>query len=105
MAAPYANNVKTGEIVVGTTAADLPNITCQMVCFKARAANADRIYLGSSSAGGGGTVTTPDGTTDATTGFELSAGETSPWMSLDNLNRLRAIAGAAAQGMTYIALI
>lgn len=88
-----------GEIGVTTSAVVLPTITCKLVQIKAAAANAGKTYLGV----GSGLTATLDGTTDTTTGLELSAGESSGWLPVDNLNRFY-IRGSATGSVTYIAM-
>jgi len=97
VAFPYTV-VQTGEVAGSATAAVLPTIACELVMLKAVASNAGNVYLGATG------VTKVDGTTDATTGFELAAGESTPWLPIDNLNRLFRICDNAGDDLTYIAL-
>ena len=90
--------VQTGEIDGSATAAVLPSIACQLVCFKAVASNAGNVYLGVAG------VTVVDGTTDITSGFELDAGDSTPWIPVDNLNRFYLICDNAGDDLTYLAL-
>lgn len=90
--------VKSGELVLGTTAAQLPDVACSLVVFSAPAANSGTIYLGAAG------VTAPDGTPDTTTGLALAAGASTPLLPLDNLQRLYGIASGAGQRLTYLAL-
>lgn len=92
------NKVQTGEVAGSATAAQMPDIPCRMVCFKAVLSNAGNVYIGVSGA------TKVDGTTDATTGFELDAGEYTPWIPITNLNMLYRICDNAGDDLTYIAL-
>jgi hypothetical protein len=93
------NRVQTGEIAGATgTATVLPTVACKLVCFKANADNAGKFYLGVSGA------TTKQGTNNATTGYQLAAGEQTPWIPVDNLNRFFRVSDNAGDGVTYIAL-
>lgn len=95
---PGLRTVKSGEIKVSATAAALPDIACSLVMFKANAANTGKIYLG------GAGVTVANGTTDAVTGFELSAGNSTPLLPIDNLKRLYQIGTVTDDSFTYLAL-
>lgn len=90
--------VKSGELQGSASALQLPNIACKMVKFKARDDNAGNVYLGAAG------VTLPNGTTDATTGFQLDAGQETGWIPIDNLNRLYRICDNAGDDLTYMAL-
>ena len=97
---PIFSAVVSGEIQGGTAGSVLPNIACLQVMFKAEYDNAGRIYVGT-----GTTVTKADGTTDTTTGLQLSAGEQTPWLSVANLNQLSRICDNNGDDLTYIALL
>lgn len=88
----------SGELQGSTSALQLPTVTCKLVMFVAQAANAGKVYLGVSG------VTKIDGTTDTTTGFELSAGQATPWIPVDNLNRLYRICDNAGDDLTYLVM-
>ncbi len=90
--------IASGELQGSTTALQLPNIPCMAVLFKANTNNAGNVYLGSTG------VTKSDGTTDITTGLQLTAGDTLPWLPIDNLNRLYRICDNATDGLTYFLL-
>lgn len=90
--------VLSGELQGSITALQMPNIACSMVKFKAVGTNAGYVYVGGSG------VTMPDGTTDATTGFELDAGEETGWLYIDNLSRCYRICTNAGDDLTYLAL-
>lgn len=90
------NNIKCGEIAGSATAAQMPDISCLVVTFKAVASNAGNVYIG------GTGVTKPDGTTDTTTGFELDAGQELP-LHISNLNALYYICDNAGDDLVYIA--
>lgn len=91
--------VKTGELAGSATAAQMPDIACYKVMFKARSDNAGSVYIG------GAMVTIPNGTTDATTGIELDAGQETPWLEVDNLNVFYRICDNAGDDLTYIAFL
>ena len=91
------SGVATGELAGSATAAQMPNVPCNMARLKARDDNAGNVYIG------GAGVTLPDGTTDITTGFMLDAGD-EILLQVDNLNRLYRICDNAGDDLTYIAL-
>lgn len=97
-AIPVFTVVKSGEIAGSATAAQMPDIPCRAVMFKAVIGNAGNVYIG------GAGVTKVDGTTDATTGFELDASEATPWITVDNLSRFYRICDNAGDDLVYIAL-
>ena len=90
--------VQSGELAGSATAAQMPDVPCRLVLFKAQGANAGFVYIGASG------VTVIDGTTDTTSGFELDSGETTPWMPVLNLNVFYRICDNAGDDLTYIAL-
>ena len=92
------NRVQSGELQGSATALQMPDIDCRMVKFKAVSSNAGDVYIGGSG------VTVVDGTTDTTSGFELGAGEESPWLLAYNLNIFYRICDNAGDDLTYIAL-
>ena len=93
-----SNLVVSGEIAGSATAARLPDIQCNMVNLKAVASNAGNVYLGGSG------VTKVDGTADATTGIELSAGQETGYLPINNLNVLYLISDNAGDDLTYLAM-
>lgn len=97
--APVYTMPASGELAGSATALRLPDRPCRLVQFKALADNAGNVYLGVSG------VTKKDGTTDLTTGLQLSPGDFSPWIPTDNLNRLYRICDNAGDGLTYLALL
>jgi hypothetical protein len=92
------NRVQTGELAGSATALQLPDIACKLVCFKALSDNVGKVYLGAAG------VTVKNGVTDVTTGYELGASESTPWIPIDNLSRLFRICNNAGDTLTYIAL-
>lgn len=86
----------TGELAGSITAAQMPNVACNMVNFKAVLSNAGNVYVGISG------VTRVDGTTDTTTGFELGPGDETGFIPVDNLNRFYRICNNAGDDLTYI---
>lgn len=95
---PVYATVDSGEFTPGTSAAQFPTITCRWARIKARAANTGKVAFGPSG------VTLPDGTTDTTTGFELSAGDDSGWIPVSNLNQFYGIGTGASDSVTYLTL-
>ena len=91
------NTVVHGEVQGGTTAKQLPDVPCTMVKIKAQSANNTNVYIGGSDA-----VTVADGTTDPTTGYEMDAGDETPWLPITNLNKLWRICNANGDDLTYI---
>lgn len=84
------DEVLTGTIVVGTSAAQLAkNIPCRLVKFKPLSTNAASIFLGYSD----GVLTT--------NGFELEPGDDSGWFPITNLNLLFGISASATQALRY----
>lgn len=88
----------TGELQGSASALQMPSVACSLARFKARGDNAGNVYIGVSG------VTKPDGTTDTTTGIELSAGEDSGWIPVDNINRFFRICDNAGDDLTYMVL-
>lgn len=95
---PAFSTVACGELQGAASATQLPTVSCKMVKFKARANNSGNVYIGKSA------VTLPDGTTDTTTGIELSPGDDSGWLPVTNLNIFYRICDNAGDDLTYIAL-
>lgn len=91
--------VKSGELQGSATALRMPDISCKLVKFKSVSSNAGNVYIGASA------VTVVDGTTDATSGFELSAGDESGWIPITNLNLFYRICDNAGDDLTYLALL
>lgn len=89
-----------GELAGNLTATAMPNVPCKLVKFKAAYDNASRVYIG-----GAATISKANGTTDQTTGFQLSAGEDTGWIPVDNLNRLYYITDAVGDDLTYMAVL
>lgn len=90
--------VRSGELAGSATALQLPDIPCSMVMFKAASSNAGNVYIG------GAGVTKVDGTTDATTGLELAAGNNTGWIPVSNLNVFYRICDNAGDDLTYLAV-
>lgn len=89
----------TGELAGSTGGAQMPTLTCRLVKFKAAYDNAGRVYIG------GSAVTVADGSTDTTTGLQLSAGEESGWLPVANVNVFYRRTDNAGDDLTYIALV
>ena len=90
--------VAVGELAGNVSATQMPNVACKLVKFKAEYDNAGRVYLGGSG------VTKADGSTDTTTGLQLSAGEETGWIPVGNLNLFYRICDNAGDDLTYLAL-
>lgn len=82
---PYA---AAGRIVVGTSVAQLPNIPCEQVFFKVPSSNTQTVYIGGVDV-------------SSAVGMPFVAGEFSPWIPVQNLNELYAVAGAAGMNLYY----
>lgn len=96
---PVFGTIAVGELAGSATAAQMPSQACRLVKFKAAYDNAGRVYIGGSG------VTKKDGTTDTTTGLELSAGEETGWLPVSNLNVLYRICDNAGDDLTYLAMV
>ena len=92
------SEVVTGEIAGSATAAVMPTVACELVCFKANADNVGGVYIGTAG------VTVAAGTTTTTAGFEMEAGDVSPWFPVKNLNVFYRICDNAGDDLTYVAL-
>jgi hypothetical protein len=88
--------VANGELAVGVSQVQGPDIRCKMVYVKANNDNAGYVNIGFVT----GVPVTNEGT-DTTTGIELAAGQDSPLMIVGNLSELFFIATQASQGITY----
>jgi hypothetical protein len=97
-APPRYRTVATGEVAGSATAAVMPTVSCMLVRFKALASNAGNVYIG------GAGVTVADGTTDTTTGLELTPGDDTGWIPVSNLNKFYRICDNAGDDLTYVAL-
>lgn len=92
------NRVATGELQGSTSAIQMPDISCRMVMFVAADNNTGYVYIGAAG------VTKPDGTTDATTGIQLAAGDATPLLPIHNLNLLWRISDNAGDDLMYMAI-
>lgn len=88
-----------GAIAGSATAAVCPTVTCAWVKFKAQAGNAGNVYIG-----GAGVTKPTDQTTDATTGWELDAGQETDWLPARNLNEFYRICDNAGDDLVYMTL-
>jgi hypothetical protein len=96
---PTYNLIKSGQINGSATAVQLPNIPCSLVMFKALSGNAGKIYLGTSSSM---TTPNPGGGNNTTAGIQLSPGDLTPWLPLNNLNLFYLISDNANDTLTYL---
>ena len=87
-----------GERQGSATAVQLPSVSGSMVQLCALASNAGNVYYG------GAGVTVPNGTTDTTSGIELTPGDKTLWIPIDNLNKLYIICNNAGDDITYMVL-
>lgn len=88
--------IATGEVAGSVTAKNLPNVRSKFVNIKAAASNAGKVYVGVAG------VTKAAGTDTATAGWELSAGDETGPLQIDNLNRLYIICDNAGDDVVYI---
>jgi len=95
---PIFDEVVSGEVAGSATADVFPTVASQMVLIRAHSDNAGKVYIGV------GGVTKADGTTDTTTGLQLAAGESTPWLPISNLNLLYRICDNAGDDVTYLVL-
>jgi hypothetical protein len=93
------STIASGELQGSASALQMPSIACKLVRFKARSDNAGSVYIGVSG------VTAPNGTTDATTGFELVAGDDTGWLPATNLNLFYRISTNAGDDLTYMLMV
>lgn len=96
-ATQYLTPKGTGEIGVGATEVQGPDIECKMAMIVADPGNSGVVYVGLKTG-----VTVTDGTTDITSGIPRSAGQDTGWLFVGNLNELFFIASGAGQSVAYI---
>lgn len=76
---------------VGTTQDNLPDTPgVKLVSIKALGGNAGMVYVGLSTA------------VSATTGWELDAGQETPWLPVNDLNEIWLEASEASQRVAYV---
>ncbi len=92
------SGVISGERAGSATAVQLPTVAGSLVYITALASNAGNVYLGAAG------VTVPNGTTDTTSGLELTPGAMIGPLPIDNLNRLYMICSNAGDDVTYLVL-
>jgi hypothetical protein len=90
--------VKSGERQGSATAVQLPDVGGSLIYITALASNAGNVYLGAAG------VTVPNGTTDTTSGLELTPGAMVGPLPIDNLNRLYMICNNSGDDITYLVL-
>lgn len=95
---PTYDHVETGELAGSASAVQMPDIRSRLVNFKAVGDNTGNVYIGRAG------VTTPDGSTDKTTGFELAGGEETGFLPVDNLNRFFRVCDNAGDDLVYMVL-
>ena len=87
-----------GERAGSATAVQLPNVEGSLIWITALVSNAGNVYLGKSG------VTVPNGTTDTTSGIELTPGSSIGPLTLGNLNMLYIICDNAGDDITYLVM-
>jgi hypothetical protein len=92
---PYATQA-SGEIAGSVAAKQCPNVPCKYVRFKAKAANAGNVYLGTSA-----NVTGLTGADNQTAGFQIPPGDGTGWIAAVNVNRFWILCDNAADGLTF----
>lgn len=90
---PIYTQVVMGRIATSTSAAQAPTQVCGLVQLRNLGSTGETVYLGSSSS-----VT-------SSTGYPLAPGDVSPWIPIDNLNRLYVIAASGTPQLAYLALV
>lgn len=90
------NRVQVGELQGVTISTRLPDIRCRLAQFKAAGDNPSNVYLGCSCG-----ITTPQGTTNTTTGYELRPGDKTPIIPVSNLNHLYRICDSVNDKLLY----
>ena len=89
---------ETGAVAGSTTAKRLPDIPCEAAKIKAARSNLTNVYVGGQNVRIVGTVD------QRAVGFELDAGEETPWYFVANLEELYIICDAAGDDITYTLL-
>ena len=90
--------VLSGGIEAPTTAVQMPDVPCSVVKIRALGTNSGNVYIGGSG------VTVPNGSTNATAGYELDAGQDTDWIPVENLNKFYLITNNIGDSVCYIAL-
>ena len=87
----------TGEVDGNTSAEQMPSVEGKLVRFKAADDNTGSVFIGTST-----NMTVKDGTTDTTTGFQLTAGQDTGWVPVQaNLNEYWHRESNATDDFTY----
>jgi hypothetical protein len=92
--------VRSGEIAGATSATQMPNIPADSgaILLQAPASNVGNVYVG------GAGVTKPDGSTDTTTGLEMTPGAMLQFMPCSNLNIYYYICDNVGDDILYMVL-
>lgn len=90
---------ETGAVSGSITPKRLPDIPCEAAKIKAARSNATNVYVGRQNVRLIGTVD------HRAAGFELDAGEETPWYFVANLEELYIICDAVGDDITYTLLI
>ena len=93
------DKVISGEIQGSATAAQMPDISCRAVTFKALSGNVGNVYIG------GPGVTVPDGTTDTTSGVEMQPGDWLQFTPCSNISLFYYICDNAGDDFGYLVML
>ena len=92
------DSLTSGEIQGSATAAQMPDISCRAVTFKALSDNVGNVWIG------GAGVTAADGTTDTTSGVEMAPGDWMQFVPCSNINMFYYICDNAGDDFCYLAM-
>jgi len=92
-----ADALTSGEVSGSVTAKQLPDVECKLAWLQAAPGNAGMVTI---CTGSGATM--PDGTTDITSGIQLTAGAYAPPLPIPNLNKLWIICTNAGDDLLYL---
>lgn len=87
--------LRTGEVAGSATPKQLPRLECQAVRIKAVAANTGNVYIGT------GGVRVVESADNDYAGWELAAGEETPWLFIRNLDQLWMIGSSAVDDIVF----
>ena len=91
--------LETGEIAGNVAATKMPSKAGKLVNFKAQSGNVGKVYIGITSG-----VTAAAGTEDATTGWELAAGEETGFLPCGNMSDFYRICDNAGDDLVYVVI-
>ena len=87
--------LRTGEVAGSAEPKQLPERPCQAVRIKAVRANTGNVYIGT------GGVRAVESADNDYAGWELDAGEETPWLFIRNLDQLWMIGTTAADDIVF----